>query len=101
MYTLELYRKYFYNRLKDKKNVTATLEKESVAIGEIISGMDKLFYGDVTIFRKTPLDIYTLIKKEILTNILEGQNRIDEIIYVSRFLLEGLLNEINSLKYAV
>lgn len=93
MFAIELYRVYVENSIK---NATSDERKRRLnyEIGKtksILEGIDNLFEGDQSIFDKKDTSIYTLIKQEIVSNLLKG----DPVPHLesSKFLLNGILNE--------
>lgn len=97
MFAIELYRVYVENSIK---NATTDEKRRRLnfEIGKtrsIIEGIDNLFEGDQSIFDKKDTSIYTLIKQEIVSNLLKG-NPLPHL-ESSKFLLNGILNEMQQI----
>lgn len=98
MIAIDLYRKYLYNSTKSvgRTEKQKKLSFEEEMIGGILSGVDDLFYQDKSINDKEDISIYTYIKREIVAS--AWRNGESVALREGRFLLQGLLNEIKTLK---
>ncbi len=98
MFVIELYRKYLYNSTRGISNVDKAkkLAFEKQKITEILDSLPNLFYRDEALIDKGDTSIYTYIKREIISAVIQrGQ---DAVVFESSFFLRSVLNEIEQMK---
>ena len=98
MFAIELYRKYLYNSTRGISNVDKAkkLDFEKQKITEILDSLPSLFYKDKALIDKCDTTVYTYIKREIISEVIQrGQ---DAVVFESGFFLRSVLNEIEQMK---
>ena len=101
MFAIELYRKYLYNSTRGISNTDKVkkLAFEKQKISDIIYDLPNLFYMDKNVIDKGDTTVYTYIKREILSEIMQrGQ---DLVLCESGFFLRSVLSEIESMQEAL
>ncbi len=98
MFAIELYRKYLHNSTKgiSNKEKAVKLAFEKQKISDILRNLDELFYLDETVKNKYDTSIYTFIKRDIMSEALRRGS--DVVILEGQFFLNGILNEIESMR---
>ena len=98
MFAMELYRKYLYSSISyiSNSDKAKKLNSEKNKMTDILNGLNDLFYHDPALTNKDDCSIYTLIKKEILTDVLKGNS--DAVVLSCRFFLQEIINEIDALQ---
>ncbi len=98
MIAIELYRKYLINSsqglIGEQRNKKLSFEKDKLT--NILMGLDILFSQDTTITDKKDHTIYTVIKRDIISDAAKGNP--ESVIFTTRFLLEGIINEIEKMQ---
>lgn len=98
MFAIELYRQYLYNSTRGISNVDKAkkLAFEKQKITEILDSLPNLFYKDKALIDKGDTTVYTYIKREIISEVIQrGQ---DAVVFESSFFLRSVLNEIEQMK---
>ena len=97
MFAIDLYEKYVANSTNGLKGeqLTQKLNYEKEKVNDILSNIDDLFYNDKALFDKKDHTIYTMIKREIVTQ--AQMIDINESIHMGRFKLQGILYRLNEL----
>lgn len=101
MIAIELYRKYLTNSsqglIGEQRRKKLAFEKDKLT--NILMGLDVLFSQDSSITDKKDHTIYTVIKRDILADAANGNP--ESVIFTTRFLLEGIINEIEKMREKV
>lgn len=96
MAVIGLYLCYLHNLLKglNEQQRVIRLKEEQEKIANIVKGLDDLFRDEIVTAVKNNRDIYSMIKLDILTQIIKHSERVDDIVYEEKYILQGVLNEI-------
>lgn len=101
MIAIELYRKYLINSSQglvgEQRSKKLTFEKDRLS--NILMGLDGLFNQDSSITDKKDHTIYTLIKRDIIADAVNGNP--ESVIFTTRFLIESIINEIENMREKV
>jgi len=98
MFTVELYRSFLKNSLKNLNNEGIKwLLNEREKIKEVFITINNLFVDDSSILDKKDKSIYTLIKREALYMLEKNINNFESTYAEIKYFINSILSEIDSL----
>ena len=100
LFSIELYRKYLANSttIMTRTNKIEKLNYELLQMKDILNGIPMLFSGDKSLMDKQDRTIYTLIKRNIISSIVNSPAGADNQVYLCSCSISDVINDIEAMR---